>query len=185
MPVAAPFWAQFFSLEPIQMQPVTISPFDTGTSSLIVTNLSATFFVFHVMSDGSLPNVCHYITQVAIFSAPGTFFGTHHQAPKSMPHHLGFYYSSVHLSLSISLPDGFRYCINNHKISLTCNNIHFFCCWWFLWISWSRCASGCISVVCLEHVGLTWVHMSQAQWLSGRILFKVDTGNFHGERGNT
>lgn len=126
MPVDAPFWAQFFPLEPSQMQPVTVTPFDPGTSSLIVTNLPATFIVFHVMSDGSLPSVCHCVTQVAIFTAPGTFFGTNHPAPKSMPHHLGFYYSSAHLSLPISVPDGFSYCMKNHKISMTCNNIRYF-----------------------------------------------------------
>lgn len=70
--------------------------------------------------------VCHYITWVTIFSAPGAFFGTHHLVPKSMPHNLGFYYSSIHLSLSTSVPDGFCYHINNHKISRTCNNTHYF-----------------------------------------------------------
>ena len=166
-PVAVPFWAQFFPLEPSQMQPVTThSTLDLPRSLLQVYQLH--FFVFHVMSDGSLPNVCHYTMKVAIFSAPGTFFGTHHPVPKSIPHYLGFYYTSIHLPLSISVPDGFSYHISNHKISMTCNDIHyFFCHWWFLWISWSRCASGHRSVVCLEHIGLTWFYMSQAQGEGG------------------
>ena len=78
------------------------------------------------MSDGSLPSVCHYITWVTIFSAPGTFFGTHHPVPKSMPHNLDFYHSSIHFSLSTSVPDSFCYHINNHEISMTCSNIRYF-----------------------------------------------------------